>query len=81
MTARRRRGVVLPPSPDGRRGARLCPSATRLAAEMTTTPLALEDQLVLRHGFVPADRPAPLPTMRTRMTASKERQRRQLPAT
>jgi len=42
-------------------------------------PLVLEDQLVLRHGFVPADRPAPLPVMtmrRMRTTASKERQRR-----
>ncbi len=30
-TARRRRGVVLTASPDGRRGARLCPAATALA--------------------------------------------------
>ena len=58
------------------------------AAEMTTTaasagpraspprkrrrPLALEDQLVLCHGFVPADRPVPPPvtTTTTRTTAS-----------
>jgi hypothetical protein len=28
-------------------------------------PLALEDQLVLRHGFVPVDRPAPPPATMT----------------
>jgi hypothetical protein len=33
-------------------------------------PLALEDQLVLRHGFVPADRPVPLPVMTTKTTTS-----------
>jgi hypothetical protein len=38
-------------------------------------PLALEDQLVLPHGFVPADRPAPPPAMTTttRMTASRSK--------
>ena len=42
-------------------------------------PLALEDQLVLHHGFVPADRPVLPPAMtmtRTRTNASEERQRR-----
>ena len=47
-------------------------------------PLALGDQLVLRHGFVPANRPAPPPAMmmtRTRTAASKEQQWRWPPAT
>ena len=33
-------------------------------------PLALEDQLVLRHGFVPTDRPAPLPATKTTTTTT-----------
>jgi hypothetical protein len=33
-------------------------------------PLALEDQLVLRHGFVPADRPAPPPVTMTKTTTA-----------
>ena len=34
-------------------------------------PLALEDQLdILRHGFVPAKRPAPLPAIRMMMTTT-----------
>ena len=32
-------------------------------------PLALEDQLILRHGFVPANRPALPPVMTTKTTA------------
>ena len=33
-------------------------------------PLALEDQLVLRHGFVPAIRPAPPPVTTTKTTTT-----------
>jgi hypothetical protein len=42
----------------------------RITPRRRRRPLALEDQLVLRHGFVPTDRPAPLPTTKTITTTT-----------
>ena len=74
-TARRRRGDVLHLSPDGGWAARRTALPDRHRAwpppRRQRRPLVLEDQLVLRHGFVPADRPAPPPAMP--MTATELR--------